>query len=176
GGYDPTLIQFTSGNADRLKPLFQLGGVTGDFCTTLGNLTRHNYVTESDCGRDLIDFVNGKDILFKNPAHRNNPHPASSQDRPNVMGDIFRSTPVLVTPPAPTALCDLGVVNQCVPSLYDQRFEPGGQDAYTSYFNTNQYRQQFLLVGSNDGMLHAFNAGNEVVTSGAHAYDMGTGD
>src|SRR6516165_54376 len=29
GGYDPTLIQFTSANADRLTPLFQLGGVNG---------------------------------------------------------------------------------------------------------------------------------------------------
>ncbi len=176
GGYDPALIQFTSSNADRLTPLFQLGGATGDFCTTLANLTRHTYATESDCGRDLIDFVNGRDILFQNPANRTNPPPASYQARPNVLGDIFHSTPVLVTPPAPTYLCDLGVVNQCVPSLYDPRFEPGGQDAYASYFSTNQYRSQFLLVGSNDGMLHAFNAGNDTVSGANHSFDLGTGE
>ena len=176
GGYDPTLVSFTTDNAGMLTPLFQLGGVAGDFCTTLGNLTRHSYATETDCGRDLIDFVNGKDILFQNPYNRTNPPPSSYQARPNLLGDIFHSTPVLVTPPAPTYLCDLGVANQCVPSLYDPRFEPGGQDAYTSYFTTNQYRTQFLLVGSNDGMLHAFNAGNDVVSGGAHSYDMGTGD
>ena len=176
GGYDPTLIQFTSSNARPLTPLFQLGGVNGDFCTTLGNLTRHVYASETDCGRDLIDFVNGKDILLQNPYNRTNPPPASYQARPNLLGDIFHSTPVLVTPPVPTYLCDLGVANQCVPSLYDPRFEPGGQDAYATYFSNNQYRTQFLLVGSNDGMLHAFNAGNDTVTSGAHAFDLGTGD
>ena len=42
GGYDPTLLQFTTANADRLTPLFQLGGVSGDFCTTLANLTDGN--------------------------------------------------------------------------------------------------------------------------------------
>ena len=176
GGYDPTLLQFTTANADRLTPLFQLGGVSGDFCTTLGNLTRHTYATEADCGRDLIEFVIGRDLLFQNPANRTNPPPSSYRARPNLLGDIFHSTPVLVTPPAPTYLCDLGVVNQCVPSLYDPRFEPGGEDAYTSYFTTNQYRTQFVLVGSNDGMLHAFNAGNDVVSSGVHSFDLGTGD
>ena len=176
GSYDPTLVQFTSANAATLTPLFKLGGVGGDFCTTLGNLTRHTYVTETDCGKDLIDFVNGKDILFQNPYNRTNPAPSSYQARPNLLGDIFHSTPVLVTPPAPTYLCDLGVANQCVPSLYDPRFEPGGQDAYTTYFTNNQYRSQVLLVGSNDGMLHAFSAGNDVVTNGVHSYDMGTGD
>ena len=73
GGYDPTLIQFTSANAGTLTPLFQLGGVNGDFCTTLGNLTRHVYASETDCGQDLIDFVNGKDILFQNPVQPDQP-------------------------------------------------------------------------------------------------------
>ena len=176
GGYDPTLIQFTTANAATLTPLFKLGGVSGDFCTTLGNLTRHAYATETDCGTDLIDFVNGKDILLENPYNRTNPPPSSYRSRPNVLGDIFHSTPVLVTAPAPTYLCDLGVVNQCVPSLYDPRFEPGGQDAYASYFAANQYRTQLILVGANDGMLHAFNAGNDVVTGDLHSYDLGTGD
>ena len=176
GGYDPTLIQFTSDNAATLTPLFQLGGAGGDFCTTLANLTRHTYVTETDCGKDLIDFVQGKDILLQNPYNRTNPPPSAFQARPNLLGDVFHSTPVLVASPAPTYLCDLGVVNQCVPSLYDPRLEPGGPDAYASYFATNQYRTQFILVGANDGMLHAFNAGNDVVTAGVHSYDMGSGD
>jgi type IV pilus assembly protein PilY1 len=89
---------------------------------------------------------------------------------------VFHSTPVLVTPPVPTYLCDLGVINQCVPSLYDSRLEPGGNDAYASWLTATQYRTEFLLVGSNDGMLHAFNAGNDVVKSGVHSYDLGTGD
>src|SRR5215471_16394242 len=176
GAYNPTLIQFTGDNAATLTPLFQLGGVNGDFCTTLGNLTRHTYASETDCGRDLIDFVNGKDILLENPYNRTNPPPSSYQARPNLLGDIFHSTPVLVTPPVPTYLCDLGVANQCVPSLYDPRLEAGGMDAYNSYSTTWQYRTEFILVGSNDGMLHAFNAGNDVVTGGAHSFDMGTGE
>ncbi len=176
GGYAPAMIQFTTSNADQLTPLFQLGGVAGDFCTTLGNLTRHTYLTENDCGKDLIEYVNGKDLLFQNPYNRTNPPPSVYQTRPNLLGDVFHSTPVLVTPPVPTYLCDLGVATQCVPSLYDPRLEPGGQDAYASWWSANQYRTQFLLVGSNDGMLHAFNAGNDVVTNGVHSYDLGTGD
>ena len=74
GGYDGRLIQFTTSNAADLTPLFQLGGVAGDFCTTLASLTRHTYVTETDCGKDLIDYVNG-DLSSRNsttgptPAH-----------------------------------------------------------------------------------------------------------
>jgi type IV pilus assembly protein PilY1 len=120
--------------------------------------------------------MQGEDVLFQNPYNRNNPQPTYYRSRPNILGDIFHSTPVLVTPPAPTYLCDLGIVNQCVASLYSPTLEPGGQSAYQTYFTNNQYRTEFVLVGGNDGMIHAFNAGNDTVVNNIHSFDNGTGD
>ena len=176
GTYDPTLIPFTVANAATIAPLLKLGGVNGDFCTTLGFRTRHSYVTESDCATDVIRFMQGEDVLFQNPYNRTNPQPAYYKSRPNILGDIFHSTPVLVTPPAPPYLCDVGIINQCVASLYSPKLEPGGQSAYQTYYTNNQYRTEFVLVGGNDGMIHAFNAGNDTVTGTVHSFDNGTGN
>src|SRR5207253_1976007 len=55
--------------------------------------------------------------------------------------------------------------------------------AYDEYQAMHEHRTEVVLVGANDGMLHAFNAGNWVtgddpdtplVTESAH-YDLGTG-
>ncbi len=175
GTYSGTLVPFTAANVSAITPLLKLGGVTGTFCTTLGFRSRHTYVIEDDCATDVIRFIQGEDVLFQNPYNRTYPQPASYQSRPNILGDIFHSTPVLVTPPSPTYLCDLGIVNQCVPSLYAPNLEPGGQNAYQTYFTNNQYRTQFALVGGNDGMIHAFNAGNDTIVNGVHSFDTGTG-
>lgn len=177
GGYLTTLVPFTVANVANVTPLLKLGGLTGDFCTTLAGRTRHSYVTEDDCAADVIRFMHGEDVLRQNPANRTSPAPATPAPRLNILGDIFHSTPVLVTPPAPTMLCDLGLANNCVPSLYAPTLTPGGAAAYASFQSSNQYRDQYVLVGANDGMLHAFSAGNDQVSgSGVHSYDLGTGD
>src|SRR5262249_47629127 len=66
--------------------------------------------------------------------------------------------------------------NQCVASLYMPTLTPGGSAAYQSYITANQYRTELVLVAANDGMIHAFNAGNDTVSAGVHSYDLGTGD
>jgi len=175
GSYSSTLVPFTVANVSNITPSLKLGGVNGDFCTSLGYRTRHAYVTEDDCATDVIRFMQGEDVLFQNPYNRTNPQPAYYHSRPHILGDIFHSTPVLVTPPAPTYLCDIGIVNQCVGSLYSPTLEPNGQSAYQTYFTNNQYRTEFVLVGGNDGMIHAFNAGNDTVTGSVHTFDNGTG-
>ena len=175
GTYSPTLIPFNATNVSTITPLLKLGGVNGDFCTTLGFLTRHSYVTENDCAQDVISFMQGQDVLFQNPYNRTYPQPSTYKSRPNILGDIFHSTPILVTPPVPTYLCDLGVATQCVPSLYNPKLEPGGASAYQTYVNNNQYRTEFVVVGANDGMIHAFNAGNDQVVGGVHSFDNGNG-
>jgi len=175
GSYNRTLVPFTVANVANITPLLKLGGVNGDFCTSLGFRTRHSYVTENDCATDVIRFMQGEDVLFQNPYNRTNPQPTYYHSRPNILGDIFHSTPVLVVPPAPPYLCDVGVVNQCVASLYSPNLEPGGQSAYQTYFTNNQYRTEIALVGGNDGMIHAFNAGNDQVINGVHSFDNGTG-
>src|SRR5260370_19830653 len=111
--------------------------------------------------------MNGEDILFQNPYNRTNPQPTYYRSRPHILGDIFHSTPVLVSPPVPTFLCDLGIANQCVPSLYSERMTPGGLLSYTTWATANQYRTEIILVGANDGMLHTFNAGND---NGVHPH------
>lgn len=176
GGYSPTLVPFTPANVAAVTPWLKLGGATGDTCSTLSAKTRHIYATENDCALDVINFMHGRDVLMQNPYNRTVPAPAVLKPRPNVLGDIFHSVPVLVTPPSQTGLCELGIANQCVASLFSSTLTPNGATAYTSYVNTNQYRSQFVLVGSNDGMVHAFNAANDtIVDGGTHTYDLGTG-
>lgn len=184
GGYD-TRVDFTVANAATLTPLLALQGFDSTFCTQLQARARHVYTTEQDCATDVIKYMLGFDILFENPANQTTPAPLVLKPRVNILGDIFHSSPVLVTPPSPTFLCDLGIVNQCVFSLYAPNLTPGGQTAYASYLTTNQYRTQMLLVGANDGMLHAFEVGNDttgddpetsiVEPPGTHYYTLGSG-
>ncbi len=95
------------------------------------------------------------------------------------MADIFHSAPVLVHPPTSEAMCKLGLDNQCVRTAfgftsnvkyttgyqtaldtYDGCKTGSGQvDAYRAWRTDHASRQNVVLVGSNDGFLHAFDAG-----------------
>ncbi|HWO42652.1 MAG TPA: PilC/PilY family type IV pilus protein [Candidatus Eisenbacteria bacterium] len=57
-----------------------------------------------------------------------------SEERQWKLGDIFHSTPVIVSPP----------------------FLPSNDASYTSFKTANASRATVLIAGSNDGMLHAF--------------------
>lgn len=74
------------------------------------------------------------------------------------LGDIFHSTPVVVG----------------APSRYFA--DVTGIDARIGFVNTYQHRKRIIVAGANDGMLHAFNAGNWNAGSTPPAYDAGTGD
>lgn len=186
GSYD-TRVDFTAANASILTPRLALGGdgADGDFCAELAARTGKVFATANDCSAELIRYIHGHDILSRNPLNRTTPPPTPLYARPNVLGDIFHSSPILVTPPSAQFLCDLGVATQCLFSLYSPKLTPDGQTAYEGYASTHRLRQQFLLVGANDGMLHAFNAGNDQVgddpetpypeASTTHYFDLGTG-
>jgi type IV pilus assembly protein PilY1 len=177
GNYSTTLVPFTVANVATIAPLLKLGGLDSDFCRSLAAYTRSTYTTENDCAADVIRFMHGIDVMRQNPFNRTVPQPAVLKSRPNILGDIFHSTPILVTPPVPTFLCDLGIANQCVASLYGPTLTPGGAEAYKAYADANRTRSQFVLVGSNDGMLHAFNAGDFVTAAdGTSRFDMGSGE
>jgi type IV pilus assembly protein PilY1 len=76
----------------------------------------------------LINFIRGVDSYSTT-----NP----TAERPWKLGDIFHSTPVLVTPPlSPTPVTDDGT--------------------YAAFKLANAGRTSVLLTGANDGMLHAF--------------------
>jgi type IV pilus assembly protein PilY1 len=179
-------IDTTDANMAIITPLLKLDGLPGTFCTELPGFTKRTYATEQDCAKELIRFLLGEDPLMQNPANQTNPPPTVLQARPNILGDIFHSSPILVTPPVPQFLCDLGVATQCLSSLYSGTLTPNGASAYVAYAQAQAYRQQILLVGANDGMLHAFSAGtdrtgddpetNTVESSSNHYFDLGTGD
>ena len=107
-------------------------------------------------------------------------HPAPERVQPDQPAAQPRSVPGRIswgtssTPPRcwslrplPTYLCDLGVLNQCVPSLYDSRLEPGG---------VRRLRELAVRHPVPDGVPSGrrrttgcctrFNAGNDVVKSG----------
>lgn len=94
------------------------------------------------------------------------------------LGDIFHSSPILVKPPVSEFICDLGLEPQCVstihspvlpglsptPADYDANGNgtiDAGENAYTLWRKSAALakRPQVALVGSNDGLLHAFDAG-----------------
>jgi type IV pilus assembly protein PilY1 len=114
------------------------------------------------------------------------------------LGDIFHSSPVLVKPPVSEFICDLGLEPQCVSTIHSPSGLPGviptpadydvngngtieaGENAYTYWRKQSAQRQQVVLVGSNDGMLHAFDAGVRDSTKaadwlGSYVYTPGTG-
>jgi type IV pilus assembly protein PilY1 len=184
GTYDTRVsLDTTPANLTILAPLLALGGVTGTFCTELSGYTRNTYAAETDCAADVVKFLQGQDVLFQNTA--NTPGITPYQARPNILGDIFHSSPILMTPPAPQFLCDLGVATQCVFSLYATGLTPGGSTAYPTYSANKSTRDQVIVVGANDGMLHAFRAGvmrngddpeTPAVESGSNThYDLGDG-
>jgi hypothetical protein len=72
------------------------------------------------------------------------------------LGDIFHSTPVLVGPPS--------------------RFagDPTGLAARQTFVETYSQRKRVIVTGANDGMLHAFNAGNWI-DNATPGYNAGTG-
>lgn len=145
-------------HAADLMPYLALGTKAGPFCTTLATKAGvvGGYLTDLACAVDFIKFIRGADVLDEN-ANGNRTEP-----RPFIMGDVFHSAPILVTPPTQTFFCDLGVINQCVPSLYSPTLTSGGPAAYAAYVTTNATREQIVLVGANDGMVHAFSAGSWV--------------
>lgn len=146
------------------------------------------------CTRIVIMWTLGYDLLNGNiPAK-------STTARADILGDIFHSSPISVEPPFEPFLCDLGLSTQCARTLYAQtggntQFTPLStaanvnvcptpvtvNKAYDVWQTRNHRRQRLLLVGANDGMLHAFDNGealdasNNVITGGNNSNDICTG-
>jgi type IV pilus assembly protein PilY1 len=122
------------------------------------------------------------------------------------LGDVFHSSPIMVKPPIDEFTCDLAIDPQCVATIHspqgltlavqtpmdcttsgatncdvngDGALGPA-EDAYSMYRNDNLGRQEILLVGANDGMLHAFDAGTartaqSKTASGDYSFTAGSG-
>jgi len=107
------------------------GGSRVDFKTTTSTstLTPAMLGVSTVGDRDkLIEFIRGVDTYDDN-ANGN-----TTEERAWKLGDIFHSTPVLVTPP----------------------FAPSAELSYIAFRQAHASRTSILLAGANDGMLHAF--------------------
>lgn len=126
------------------------------------------------CAALVVQYVRGQDLFDENGNGRR------YDTRDSVLGDIFHSSPVVVDPPVDKFLCDIGISNQCVSTLYATKQRTGVEstelinyeqsascndtkqiqrDAYDAWHFINRKRERLILVGANDGMLHAFSDG-----------------
>lgn len=98
-----------------------------DFNTT--NVTPSDLGVATAAERDnIVNFVRGVDVNDENG------NGDATEDRAWKLGDIYHSTPVLVTPP----------------------FLPSPDPTYRAFRAAQASRPSVLLAGANDGMLHAF--------------------
>ena len=159
-------------NVQTMTSYMKFSGVNSDYCQSMSLVTRNLYKYKEDCGYDTIRFMEGVDVQHQNSD--------GGVVRPNILGDIFHSSPILVTPPVLPFLCDTGILNQCVRTLYAEDtggiFMPDAGGAYAQYVANNKSRDELILVGADDGMLHAFQAGTATtLADGGVTYDEGTG-
>lgn len=133
---------------------------------------------KTECAKTIVRFLLGADVL--NEMGKTAPEwPPASQDalwdRSFKLGDIFHSSPVVVEPPFPRLgiLCEAGYTTQCLKGIWATPTK-NGPEAYDewSLHEDMAYRDRIILVGANDGLLHAFHGGEwiENPTPGVH-YD-----
>jgi type IV pilus assembly protein PilY1 len=169
----------TDDAAKLLLPYLALGG--GTICNqvsarfiTAGDLASATLVAgnQLECAKSIIRFVLGAD-LFNERGISDGSYPPKSQedaiDRDFLLGDIFHSSPVVVAPPSSSkgVLCGLGLSKQCLVALWSTE-TPNGKAAYDEFQAAYATRNEMVLVGANDGMLHAFD--NDGYTSGGKGY------
>jgi type IV pilus assembly protein PilY1 len=130
--WDAGALLDTRAASDRnLKTV--IGGAVQDFDRSNSNLTKALLGVATDGERDdIIDFIRGIDT-FDADVDGND-----TEEREWKLGDIFHSKPVLVFPP-PLDSPD---------------------DDYDTFKANNESRATIVLVGANDGMIHAFQASN----------------
>ncbi len=186
-------VDLTTANVATLKPYLNIDTT---WCTALLTDVK---VTSTDpttaCANQIINFVRGWDVMdfdgdgcggpgrSTNEAsctdeadgeERNRADDSRTIQRFWKLGDIFHSSPAVVTAPIDSIRCDTGYEKQCVATLRSpaalpfQTSNPAGAydglgsvrvDAYEKYRLDNRQRRRVILVGANDGMLHAFDGG-----------------
>jgi type IV pilus assembly protein PilY1 len=115
-----------------------LSGTRQSFAKTNSNITATTLGVAASSDRDkVIDFIRGIDSYDEDSDGN------TTEERAWKLGDIFHSTPVLVTKPVLTSL----------------------DATYNTFKTNNASRTVVLLAGADDGMLHAFKETNGVTPS-----------
>lgn len=145
--WDAGVLLSTKPAASRRILTYKSGSIT-DFNTT--NIAPSDLGLSTTTDRDnLVGFIRGTDT------YDDNLNGNTTEDRPWKLGDIFHSTPVAVGSPSQF--------------FFDDGFSGSG-----GFADLYKGREKVLYVGSNDGMLHAFDAGT--YNSATGTYDAGTGN
>ena len=108
--------------------------------------TNANTRTHDGRGEDRVSYIRGQDI-------------EGFRVRVDFLGDIVNSSPALVGAPA-----------YAFPDIWGE-FAPENSVPYSSFAATHRQRRRVVYIGANDGMLHAFDAGEWQGTE----YSAGTG-
>ncbi|MFL5344236.1 MAG: pilus assembly protein PilY [Hyalangium sp.] len=174
-----TPLEFSEANAGVLREYLGIS-TNPNVCSDLAARLGVTSLSPDDCAKVIIRWYRGADALNSDPALRDN-------DRPFLLGDIFHSSPANVDPPMPKNFC--GFSTQCLSALFSGATPqestyttPSSTQvlAYDKYEYEAGNRDKLVLVGSNDGMLHAFHNGKSTnavdAFTGQRKYDNGTGE
>jgi type IV pilus assembly protein PilY1 len=133
---------------DNLSVEFEWSQLTTDEKTTLSDVG----VTE-----DVVNYIRGDQ-------QNEQQNGGTLRNRGSLIGDIIDSSPEFV-----------GQQNFGYGALADGDPDTDDEgDQYRDYLDEKSTRDRVVFVGANDGMLHAFNAGN--YDSGSGEFDQGTGE
>jgi len=134
-----------------------IAGISAPAIAAYPNSSTSEIDTEGELLTGLMRFLHGQD------GFDDDDDAIYTEARTTVLGDIFHSSPRIVGRPSRFL-----------------RGEPG----YLTFYNTNVDRERAVYVGANDGMVHAFEAGNYHIGDNAATtgevetfwYDQGDGD
>ncbi|WP_224240647.1 pilus assembly protein [Hyalangium gracile] len=180
--YRDTPVEFVEANAAALREYLGISD-NPDACSDLADRLGVPSLSAIDCAKLVIRWYRGADALNPDPLQQD-------KDRSFLLGDIFHSSPISAEPPMPKNFC--GFSTQCLTSLfsgatpqqdgYTTPEEPNAK-AYDKYVYEAGDRDKVVLVGANDGMLHAFHNGRKVTSAddvdpltGQRRFDAGTGE
>ena len=113
------------------------------------------------------------ELIKKTIVQKVHPNPLDeTEDITFVLGDIFHSDPTLIGPPNQPLYAQYNLIPRTEPygpgdeapvseSCRDEdRNINDGALGYRCFFERNRLRRKFVMVGANDGMIHAFEAGH----------------
>jgi type IV pilus assembly protein PilY1 len=196
------IIEFTEDNIDALTPY-----LVPDYpsnCTEIGYLADVEVTSPQDCAILILRYIRGYDIFdYDSDGNRDEPRPWLLGDIMH-SNPVEVGPPVLPRPCSsygaqyayPNCIMSLFYMKdgsgmaplEFYPDEYDNLSDEekqllalhgGGYHAYNKFVLTYFKRKRIVLVGANDGMLHAFHSGDYKscdVNTAICQYDEGTGE
>ncbi len=123
-----------------------------------GKLLDTEFVLDSAGSINLTDIVN----YLRGDQSQEIQNGGTLRDRRSLLGDIIHSAPLLIR--GPSANYD----DEVWPELSPERIAADSGEGYAVFRDNNKNRNSIVLVGANDGMLHAFDSGLNNPSSGGN--------